>query len=68
MAISIFAEPEQRLLTARQVAQRLGVCEWTVYQWAAKGRIPCIRMSRRALRFSEDDITKFEMQHTTGRL
>lgn len=68
MATSIFAEPEQRLLTVRQVAQRLGVTEWTIYQWSAKGRLPCIRMSRRALRFSEADIAKFQAQHTSGRL
>ena len=50
MKKSIFATYERRL-TASEVAARLGVTPWTVYHWAATGRLPCIRMSRKALRF-----------------
>lgn len=55
-------------LTVKQVAARLAIAEWTVYDWARSGRLPCIRMSRKALRFAEADIAKFERAHTTGRI
>lgn len=48
------------LLTADEVAERLRVKPATVYQAAADGRIPCIRLwtgNRRSLiRFRADDI------------
>lgn len=53
------------LLTAKEVAKYLKVTEWTVYQWAQKGRVPCIRLSKRALRFRFGDIKKELDRRTT---
>jgi excisionase family DNA binding protein len=72
MARSIFADAlpasPQKRLTVKQVAERLQVHQWTIYDWARKGRLPCIRLTKRALRFLESDIDKFEQLHTTGRI
>jgi excisionase family DNA binding protein len=70
MATSYFLElpsPNAKL-TVKEVALRLRVTPMTVYNWAATGRLPCMRLSRKALRFLESDIAKFEKLHTTGRL
>jgi predicted site-specific integrase-resolvase len=40
----------------------------TIYTWAKSGRLPCIRLSKRSLRFLAADIEKFEKLHTTGRI
>jgi excisionase family DNA binding protein len=72
MATSVFASalaqapPTNTRLTVKQVAERLSVHPATIYHWAASGRLPCIRLSRKALRFSEADIAKYEQKHTTG--
>lgn len=72
MATSVFAELPPRFsnerLTVKEVAERLRVHPMTIYEWARKGRLPCIRLAKRALRFSVSDIEKFEHLHTTGRL
>jgi excisionase family DNA binding protein len=69
MATSFVAEaPANTRLTVKEVAERLRVSTVTVYNWAASGRIPCIRLSKKALRFLESDIAKYERLHTTGRL
>jgi excisionase family DNA binding protein len=55
-------------LTVKEVAERLRVHPWTVYMWARSGRLPCIRLSKRSIRFLEKDIAKYEREHTTGRI
>jgi len=65
MAISVFADDK---LTVAEVARRFRVNIFTIYRWASTGRLPCIRLSNRALRFLESDIAKYEKAHTTGRL
>jgi len=50
--------PEGRLLTVREVARFLGMHEKTVYLWAARGALPCIRIGNR-LRFSVADVTRW---------
>ena len=37
-------------LTVQELAERLNLSIWTVYRWAASGRLPCIRLSKRSLR------------------
>ncbi len=39
-----------RLLTVREVADRLRVCRATVYRLVAEGRIPAVRISSRTIR------------------
>ncbi len=69
-ATSVFAELPPKFsherLTVKEVAERLRVHPWTVYMWARSGRLPCIRLSKRTLRFLEKDIAKYEREHTSG--
>src|SRR5215831_10029166 len=53
-------------LTVNEVAERLRVHPWTIYNWARSRRLPCIRLSKRTLRFLESDIAKYEKQHTSS--
>jgi excisionase family DNA binding protein len=39
-----FSGVVERLLTVRQVAERLGVCAATVYKWATDGVLPHVRI------------------------
>ena len=70
MATSFLAEAAapNKQLTVKEVAERYRVTAVTVYNWASSGRLPCIRLSNRALRFLESDLLKFEKAHTTGRI
>lgn len=45
-----------RLLTASETADLLGLSEETVKAWARQGRIPCIRLGSRTLRFDWDQV------------
>jgi excisionase family DNA binding protein len=40
------------LLDAKQAAKLLGVPPSTVYQWVRDGRLPCLRLGPRAIRFT----------------
>jgi excisionase family DNA binding protein len=44
------------LLTARQVADRLGVSAETVLRWTRRGDLPGFRLPGGALRFREDEL------------
>jgi excisionase family DNA binding protein len=46
----------ERLLTARELADRLGVSVETVLRWARRGKLPAVYLSSRAIRFREDDV------------
>ena len=45
-----------RLLTTREVADRLGLAPETVLRWARRGKLPAVYLSSRAIRFREDDL------------
>jgi excisionase family DNA binding protein len=47
------------LLTARQVADRLGVSAETVLRWTRRGDLPGFRLPGGALRFREDDLDQW---------
>ena len=51
-------KPKERLLRARDVAERLGIHEGTVRIWVSQGRmpIPVVRLGR-AVRFRDSDLT-----------
>lgn len=49
-------EALERLLTAAQVAELLGVTSATVYSWAAAGELPAVRLGRRAVRFRPHEL------------
>jgi excisionase family DNA binding protein len=43
-----------RLLTAREVADHLGVSAETVLRWARRGELPAVRLPGGAIRFRTD--------------
>ena len=52
-------------LTAADLAQRLGVPTWSVYQLAKEGQLPHIRIGRR-VRFRLADIERWEAERVEG--
>ncbi len=40
---------KKRLLTVKEAAQYLSVCQWTVRTMVSEGRVPAVRMNRRVL-------------------
>jgi excisionase family DNA binding protein len=55
-----------RLLTAREVAERLGVFPGTVLRWVRRGELPAIRLPGGALRFSERALDEWLAARTVG--
>jgi excisionase family DNA binding protein len=47
-----------RLLTVRELAERLGISAGTAYHWLSQGRLACVRLSSRCVRFRESDVEK----------
>jgi excisionase family DNA binding protein len=45
-----------RLMTARQVAELLGVSAETILRWSRRGELPAIRLPGGGLRFREDEL------------
>ena len=60
LAAAIQSGPE-RLLKVRDIAQYLNIHEKTVYLWAKRGNLPCIRVGNR-LRFSLADVSRWVAQ------
>jgi excisionase family DNA binding protein len=48
----------EKLLTIAEVADRLGIQKSSAYHWLSQGRLPCIRLSKRCVRFRESDVEK----------
>ncbi len=48
-----------RLLTAREVADRLGLSVATVLRWHRDGRLPAFRLATGVLRFDEADLERW---------
>jgi len=55
----------EKLLTIRELAERLRISRGTAYHWLSEGRLTCIRFSTRCVRFRERDIEKMlnELTH-----
>lgn len=56
-----------RLLTARVVADRLGVSPETVLRWTRRGELPAIKLPGGAVRFSEAEIEEWLQERATPR-
>jgi excisionase family DNA binding protein len=56
-----------KLLTARQVADLLGVSAETVLRWARNGKLPAIRLPGGAIRFRADDLDGWLEERATPR-
>jgi excisionase family DNA binding protein len=46
-----------KLLTVADLAERLNIAPGSIYHWVAQGRLPCIRFSKRCLRFRESEVS-----------
>jgi excisionase family DNA binding protein len=53
------------LLTSKDLAARFGVSVETVRGWVRDGRIPCIRASRKIVRFRIDEVEDALRQNAT---
>jgi len=47
------------LLTVGEVSELTGITVGTLYHWVSQGRIPCVRLSSRCLRFRFQEIEKW---------
>jgi excisionase family DNA binding protein len=54
----------ERLLTIRELAERLNIAEGTAYHWLSAGRLKCVRFSKRCVRFRESDVQELLQQLT----
>jgi excisionase family DNA binding protein len=54
-----------RLLTAREVAELLGVSAETVLRWTRRGMLPAIRLPSGAIRFREDALDAWMVERAT---
>ncbi len=48
-----------QLLTARQVADMIGVSTETVLRWTRRGTLPAIRLPGGAIRYREDELDQW---------
>ena len=59
---------DSHLLTSEDIAQRFGVKVETVRAWVRAGRVPCIRASRKIVRFRIDEVEAALRQEVTATL
>lgn len=52
-------EADARLLSARDVAQRLQTNKQAVYRLAREGKLPAVKVSARCLRWTEETVSAF---------
>jgi excisionase family DNA binding protein len=56
----------ERLLTTRDVGERLGIAPDTVLRWVRERGLPAIRLSNRAIRFRPDALEHWLTQRSTA--
>jgi excisionase family DNA binding protein len=54
----------EKLLTVVELAERLRMNPGTIYHWLSEGRLTCVRLSARCVRFRVSDIEKMLEQMT----
>jgi excisionase family DNA binding protein len=54
-----------RLLTAREVADRLGLSAETILRWTRRGDLPAIRLPGGAIRYRESDLERWLASRAT---
>jgi excisionase family DNA binding protein len=54
------------LLTARAVAELLGVAPETILRWARRGELPSFRLPSGAIRFDSERLTEWLAERETG--
>jgi excisionase family DNA binding protein len=55
-----------RLLTTREVADRLGIMPATVLRWVETRGLPAIRLTSRAIRYEEGALDAWIEEHRDG--
>ena len=55
-----------RLLTAREVADRLGITRETALRWTRRGDLPGFKLPGGAIRYREPDLDAWLQEHATG--
>jgi len=58
---------QPRLITTRELARRLGVTSNTIRKWTREGRIPCLRIGQKTLRFDATVVIKVLSQSQADR-
>lgn len=56
--------PTTSLMSAAQVAARLGCSQQSVYRWADLGLLPRKKIGKRIVRFERDDVEAFILRGT----
>ena len=56
-----------RLLTARVVAQQLGLSTETVLSWVRTGKLPAFKLPGGAIRFREDELDQWLEERATAK-
>lgn len=58
-------DDSERLLTIAECAKRLGITPRALWGWIAAGRLPVVRLSRRATRVRATDLKRFVDDNTS---
>jgi len=54
-----------KLLTPKQVANKLGVSEYTIWRYIKVGKLKAIKLTKRNFRIEEKDLIQFLKKHKT---
>lgn len=57
---------ENSLLDVRGAAALLGISPGTLYHWLSEGRVNCVRLGPRCVRFRKRDLEEWISQKTVG--
>jgi excisionase family DNA binding protein len=57
----------ERLLTAREVGELLGISPRTVLAWTRAGQLPGVKLPSGAVRYRGDELDGWLLDHATGR-
>jgi excisionase family DNA binding protein len=49
----------EKLLTAKDVGEQLGIADWHVLELARDGKIRSIRIGYRTIRFAQEEVDRF---------
>jgi len=52
-------EAPQPLLTAIEIARLLGVSKQWVYKWTEQGKLPCVRLPGRTIRYDAAEVERY---------
>lgn len=55
----VVEKPDVLLVTRREAARMLGISDRSLYQLTKGGRIPCIRLNLRSVRYSVKQLESF---------